>query len=92
MRRCSFLVVQIGVEERDRFQEVAAVVVHGEVDGVEILLATEAPGQIALGVGRGMEVVAEGTEKPEAGLGDLPGDAEDVRDEGSDGDVVAEAT
>ena len=61
---------------------------HDEVNGVEILLTTEAPGEIGPGVDGGVELVAEGAEEAKEALGDLVWDSEDVGDDGVDGDVV----
>lgn len=61
-----------------------------EVDGVEVFLAAEAPREVRPGIGGGVELVAEGTEKAEEPFAGFGGDiemAEDVRD----GDTVSQA-
>jgi hypothetical protein len=49
------------LEELDGFAEVLAFDGHGEVDGVEVLLAGEASGEISFGVGGGIKSSTEGT-------------------------------
>lgn len=49
------------LEELDGFAEVLAFDGHGEVDGVEVLLAGKTPCEVGLGIGGGIKSSTEGT-------------------------------
>jgi hypothetical protein len=69
--------------------EVAAFDCHDHVDGVEVFLTPKAPGQIRFGVGGGLELRAQGTQKAEVSLRDFAGDAQKIRDDPGDGDLIS---
>lgn len=77
------------IDQIDGFTEIAASDGHDHVDGVEVLLATEAPGQVGLGIGGGVELGAHGTEKAEVALRDLAGETEKIGDDSGNRDFVA---
>ena len=78
------------VKEGNGLEEVCASFEHGEVDGVEVLLAAEAACEVGLGIGGGMELVATRAEEAEAAVGDLPGELEDVGNEEANGDLISQ--
>ena len=63
---------------------------HGDVDGIEVLLAREASGEVGLGVGGSVESATERAQESEVTIGGFVGEFEDVGDEDSDGYVVSE--
>ena len=90
MRR-GILGVEQGLEEADGIDEGAVPDGDNEVDGIEILVAAEAPGEVGLRIDGGVELGADGAEESEVALGGFGGDVEDAGDEELDGDVVPEA-
>ena len=81
---------QEGEEEKDSLAEGDRFIDHDEVDGVEVLMTTEAPGEIGVGIGGGVELLAERAKESEEALGDLGWEMEEVLDDEVDGDVVTE--
>ena len=63
---------------------------HDHVDGVEVALAAEAPGEVGVGVDGRIEVVAPGTHEAEPAIMGLVDDLEDIGDEGDDLDIVSQ--
>jgi len=56
------------IDQFNGIPEVAGIDGHNDIDGIEVFLATEAAGQIGLGVGGGVELRAQGTEKTEVSV------------------------
>jgi hypothetical protein len=66
------------IDQINGVTEVAALDGHDHVDGVEIFLTTEAPGQVGFWVGGGVEFRAQRTQKTEIALRDLAGDTKKI--------------
>jgi hypothetical protein len=56
------------IQERYGFFEVAALDDHDDVDGIEVLLATEASCEVGLRIGSGVELGTDGAEESEVPL------------------------
>ena len=82
--------LQEGEEEIGSLTEGDVHVGHDQIDRVEVFLTAEAPCEIGVGVGGGVELEAEGAEEAKEALGDLVGDHEHLGDYEVDGDVVTE--
>ena len=80
-----------GKKEIDSVSEGDAFLGDDEVDGVEVLLASEASGEIGLGIGGRVELKAERTEEAKEAFGHFAGEAEEFGDDEVDGDIVSEA-
>lgn len=77
-------------EESHGLGEVAALLGYDHVDGVEVLPAAEAPGEVCPGIRRRVELPAERAEETEDALGYLSRDLKDVADESRNRNVVSE--
>jgi len=84
-----FLPILEPIDQFNGLTEIAASNGHDHVDGVEVLLATETPGQIGFGIGGGVELGAQGTKKAQVALRDLAGETKEIGDDSSDGNIVA---
>jgi hypothetical protein len=56
------------IDEINGFTEVTAFDGHDHVDGVEVFLTAETPGQVGFGIGGCVELRAQGTQKAEVAL------------------------
>jgi hypothetical protein len=83
------LAVLEAVDQFNCLPEVAGSDGHDDVDGIEVFLTAEASGQIGLGVGGGLKLGAQGTEKAEVSLRDFAGDAQKIGDDPGDGDLIS---
>ena len=87
--RWRVLAILKSIDQVDGFTEIATLDGHDHVDGVEVLLATETPSQVVLGIGGGVELRAQGTQEAEVALRDLAGKTKEIGDEACNRDVVS---
>ena len=84
-------IIEDWAQESDGVEETRSIYDHDEIDGVEIVAAAEASGEIGICIHGGIELVADGTEETELVLGEFGGQFEQVGDEWGDGYVIAQA-
>jgi hypothetical protein len=77
------------VNQFNGLTEVAGFDGHDDIDGIEVFLTAEAACQIGFGIGGGLELRAEGTQKTEISVRDFAGDAQVISDEPGNGDVIS---
>jgi hypothetical protein len=77
------------IDQFNGLAEVAGPDDHDDIDGIEVFLTAEAACQIGFGIGGGLELRAEGTQKTEISVRDFAGDAQKISDEPRDGDVIS---
>ena len=67
-RRVYVLSVLKTIDQFNGLPEVAGIDGHDHIDGIEVFLTREAAGQIGFGIGGGVELRAQGTEKAEVSV------------------------
>jgi hypothetical protein len=78
-----------GEKEVDSGSEGDVVFGHDEVDRVEVFVAAETSGEVALGIGGRVKLVTKWTHEAKEALGDLAREFEEVGDDEVDGDIVS---